>query len=132
MQNCPTDYSARTLLEEYYKKKLSPVEVVQAILKKIANHNSSLNAYRFVDNEYAMSSAREAESRWFKGEPIGILDGVPVSVKDVFATKNWSTRWGSLLTSENHRANEDAPPVARLREEGAILLGKTNTSEIHW
>ncbi|MBL94530.1 MAG: amidase [Magnetovibrio sp.] len=132
MLNDLTEISACALLSAYQAKNTSPVEVIRAVFKKVSTHDRSLNAFRLVDESMALSEARKSESRWHKGEPLGILDGVPVSVKDVFSTKHWSTRWGSLLTTNKSEFNEDAPAVARLREEGAVLIGKTNTSEFHW
>ena len=71
------------------------------------------------------------DAGWRRGEPRGLMDGVPTSVKDVLLTSGWSTRWGSTLTSETGSRDVAAPPVARMREHGAVLLGKTNTSEFH-
>ena len=131
----PTDLSrcsATELLALYRTKACSPVEATQAVLARISSLNARLNAFRLVDPERALAAARESEERWRRGEPRGLVDGVPTSVKDVLLTIGWSTRLGSTLTSEAGPWEVDAPPVARMREHGAILLGKTNTSEFHW
>ena len=124
--------SATELLALYRTKTCSPVEATDAVLSRISTLNDCLNAFRLVDPERALAAARESEERWRRGEPRGVVDGVPASVKDVLLTAGWSTRWGSMLTSETGSWEDDAPPVARMREHGAVLLGKTNTSEFHW
>ena len=124
--------SATELLALYRTKGCSPVEAVDAVLSRISVLDDRLNAFRLVDAERALTAARESEERWWRGEPRGLVDGVPATVKDVLLTAGWSTRWGSTLTSESGTWDVDAPPVARLREHGAVLLGKTNTSEFHW
>ena len=124
--------SATQLLALYRSKACSPVEAADAVLSRISSRNERLNAFRLVDPDRALAAARESEQRWWRGEPRGLVDGVPASVKDVLLTAGWSTRWGSTLTSEAGAWDVDAPPVARMREHGAVLLGKTNTSEFHW
>ena len=124
--------SATELLALYRTKACSPVEATGAVLSRISTLNDRLNAFRLVDPERALAAARESEDRWRRGEPLGLLDGIPASIKDVLLTAGWSTRWGSMLTSETGSWEEDAPSVARMREHGAVLLGKTNTSEFHW
>ena len=124
--------SATELLALYRTKACSPVEATGAALSRISALNDRLNAFRLVDPDRALAAARESEERWRRGAPRGLVDGVPTSVKDVLLTAGWSTRWGSTLTSETGPWDVDAPPVARLREHGAVLLGKTNTSEFHW
>ena len=124
--------SATELLALYRTGACSPVEATEAALSRISALNGPLNAFRLVDPERALAEARASERRWRRGEPLGLVDGVPTSVKDVLLTAGWSTRWGSTLTSETGSWDVDAPAVARLREHGAVLLGKTNTSEFHW
>ena len=126
------DLSATELLRLYRARQASPVEAVRDVLKRIEERDGRLNAFRLVDGECALADARASEGRWTRGAPMGALDGVPVSVKDVLLTKGWSTLWGSKLTRPDQPWDEDAPAVARLREAGAVLVGKTNTSEFHW
>ena len=116
------------VLALYQRKKLSPVEVTEACLKQILKYNPALNAFSFLDESHALRQARGAEKRWMKNEPVGALDGIPVTIKDWFHHKGWPTRYGSLVSSTLPQPM-DSPPVARLREQGAIFLGKTTLPE---
>ena len=122
--------SAAELLKRYAARTLSPVDVTAACLARIEKLNPIYNAFCLVDKEGAMKAARESEARWAAGKPIGLLDGVPTSVKDLLITKNWPTLRGSKAINKDQPWLEDAPCVARLREAGAILVGKTTTPEI--
>jgi aspartyl-tRNA(Asn)/glutamyl-tRNA(Gln) amidotransferase subunit A len=121
--------SATELVELYRTGKVSPVEVTQAVLDRIERVQARLNAFVLVDHEGALEAARESERRWRMGEPRGLIDGVPTSVKDLVLTKGWPTLKGSLTIDPAQPWDEDAPAVARLREHGAVLLGKTTTPE---
>ncbi len=121
--------SATELLDLYRAKSLSPVEATQAVLSQVRRHNESINAYVMVDEEQAIAQARASEDRWRVGEPKGLLDGVPTSIKDLILTKGWPTLRGSLAVDPGQPWDEDAPVVARLREHGAVLIGKTTTPE---
>ena len=123
---------ATELLAGYRARRFSPVEVVAAVLDRIDRHDGDLNAFRLVDAPAARAAARTSEARWQRGEPQGLLDGVPTTVKDLVLTKGWSTLRGSRAISPDQPWDEDAPSVARLREAGAILLGKTTTPEFGW
>src|SRR5262249_6942286 len=79
-----------------------------------------------------LAAARGSEARWAKSEPLGRIDGVPASIKDLLITKGWPTLRGSKAVDPKQPWEEDAPAVARLREEGAVLLGKTTTPEFGW
>src|SRR5438309_128294 len=124
--------SASALLDAYRRKTLSPVEATRAALARIERLEPKLNAFVLVDAEGALAAARESEARWAKGTPKGLVDGVPTTIKDIVLTKGWPTLRGSLLTKRDQAWNEDAPAVARLREHGAVLLGKTTTPENGW
>jgi aspartyl-tRNA(Asn)/glutamyl-tRNA(Gln) amidotransferase subunit A len=123
--------SATELLDAYRKHDLSPVEVTQAVLERIAKLNPVLNAFNLV-SERAMEDAKASEARWLAGQPRGLLDGVPVSIKDIILAKGWPTLRGSKTVDPKGPWNDDAPATARLREHGAILLGKTTTPEFGW
>ncbi len=110
------------------KKKLSPVEVVDAVLARIDKINPKVNAYCTVVPEMARERARQAETEVMKGERIGPLHGVPVSIKDLTLTSGIRTTWGSKIY-QNFVPQEDALVVQRLKTAGAIILGKTNTPE---
>jgi aspartyl-tRNA(Asn)/glutamyl-tRNA(Gln) amidotransferase subunit A len=79
-----------------------------------------------------LDQARAAESRWQRNEPCGLVDGVPVSIKDLVLTKGLPTRRGSLLVDSDQKWSEDAPSTASLRVHGAVILGKTTTPEFGW
>jgi aspartyl-tRNA(Asn)/glutamyl-tRNA(Gln) amidotransferase subunit A len=101
-------------------------------LNEIDRLNARLNSYCFVDREGALAQAREAEARWRRQQPCGLIDGVPVSIKDLVLTRGMSTLRGSRLVDPNQPWNDDAPSTARLREHGAVILGKTTTPEFGW
>jgi aspartyl-tRNA(Asn)/glutamyl-tRNA(Gln) amidotransferase subunit A len=109
-------------------KKVSPVEVVDAVLARIERLNPLLNAYCTVTAAAARAEAKEAEAAVMRGEVLGALHGIPVSIKDLVATKGVRTTHGSKLY-EHLIPDEDAPVVERLKRAGAIVLGKTNTPE---
>jgi aspartyl-tRNA(Asn)/glutamyl-tRNA(Gln) amidotransferase subunit A len=120
------------LVDGYRRKTLSPVEVTQAALDAIEAHDESVNAFVLVDPEGALAAAKQSEVRWHSGEPLGPGDGVPTSIKDALWTRGWPTLRGSALIDAAGPWEEDAPSVARLRETGAVLLGKTTTPEYSW
>jgi aspartyl-tRNA(Asn)/glutamyl-tRNA(Gln) amidotransferase subunit A len=124
--------SAIDLLAAYRAKTLSPIEATRAALDRIAELDSRFNAFCLVDEARAMAAAHESEARWHKGEPQGLVDGVPTTIKDIILTRDWPTLRGSKTVRRDQKWEEDAPVVARLREEGAILLGKTTTPEFGW
>lgn len=123
--------SATELVDLYRKRELSPVEVAAAVRRRIEDLNPILNAFNLVSDRLE-DDARESEARWAKGAAKGLLDGVPVSVKDILLTKGWPTLRGSKTVDASGPWNDDAPAVARLREHGALLLGKTTTPEFGW
>jgi aspartyl-tRNA(Asn)/glutamyl-tRNA(Gln) amidotransferase subunit A len=116
----------------YRSRKLSPLEAAEAALSRIEQSNARVNAYCLVDAEHALSQARKSEERYSKGESVGRLDGVPTSIKDNFLTRGWPTLRGSHAIDPDQAWHDDAPVVARLREHGAVLLGKTTTPEYAW
>jgi aspartyl-tRNA(Asn)/glutamyl-tRNA(Gln) amidotransferase subunit A len=124
--------SATELLAAYRAKTISPVEATRAALARIEKLNPVLNCFNLVDEKGALAAARESETRWKKGAPTGLLDGVPTSIKDIILTQGWSTLRGSKTTDPKGPWNDDAPAVARLREHGAVFLGKTTTPEFGW
>jgi len=87
-------FSATHLIDGFAKKTLSPVEVTQAILRRLERLEPKLNAFVLRDPEGALKSARASETRWQKGQPLGLLDGVPVTIKDLFLTRGWPTLRG--------------------------------------
>ncbi|MSP96114.1 MAG: amidase [Betaproteobacteria bacterium] len=132
MKNDLCSLSATNLIRFYARKQLSPVEVTRAVLERIEKLNPLLNAFCLVDQKQAIEKARQSEKRWAKGSSQGLLDGVPVSIKDLLLTRGWPTLRGSKTVGPKGPWNDDAPVVARLREHGAVLLGKTTTPEFGW
>ena len=126
------DKTAAELLEGYRVGEFTPVDATEAVLRRIGERDGALNAFVLVDQEAALDSARTSARRWRAGEPLGPGDGVPTSIKDIFPTTGWPTLRGSLLIDESGPWNFDAPCVARLKETGAVLLGKTATPEFAW
>ena len=124
--------SATALVEHYRSGKLSPVEVTRAVLDRIAALNPVFNAFCVLDEDSAIKSAQESEQRWRRGKPLGLVDGVPTTVKDLILAKGWPTRRGSKTIDAAQKWEEDGPPVARMREQGAVFLGKTTTPEFGW
>jgi aspartyl-tRNA(Asn)/glutamyl-tRNA(Gln) amidotransferase subunit A len=123
---------ASELIARYRDGSLSPVEATRAALDRIEAHNARLNAFNLIDAEGALAEARKSEERWRIGAPRGRVDGVPTAIKDLILTKGWPTLRGSHAVDPKQAWDEDAPCVARLREHGAVLLGKTTTPEFGW
>ncbi len=117
------------LLDHFKKRELSPVEVIQAVFDRIERFNPTLNAFCWLDEKRALGAAKDSEARWMKNEPCGYVDGIPVSVKDLSLTRGWPTRRGSKAIPEDGPWDEDSPSVARMREHGAVLFGKTTVPE---
>ncbi|WP_063732597.1 amidase [Streptomyces sp. RTd22] len=126
------DLTAVQLLERYGSGDLSPVEATRAALDRIEQIQPSVNAYSRVDGEEALRQAEESAERWRRGEPAGLLDGVPVSVKDILLMRGGPTLRGSRTVRTEGPWDEDAPAVARMRDHGAVFLGKTTTPEFGW
>ncbi len=124
----PLQLPVAEILKLYEKKRLSPVEVTETCLKQVLKYNPVLNALCHMDERLALHQAKAAEKRWAKGAPLGPIDGIPVTVKDFVNVKGWPTRIGSKTTSSLPQ-REDSPQVARLREAGAVFIGKTTTPE---
>lgn len=122
-------YTPATVLAALIRaRELSPVELVETVLRRIEASQPVLNAFITVTAETAMAEAREAEAAVARGDPLGPLHGVPFSVKDLIATRGVRTTMGSLIF-ENSVPDADAVAVARLKAAGGILVGKTTTPE---
>src|SRR5258705_13902911 len=120
---------ANELVRLYRARKVSPLEVMQAVLARIDAVNPTVNAYVTVARESALAAARRA-TRMLGRKAITLppLHGVPVSIKDLVATKGIRTTWGSLIYKD-HIPDKDDLVVQRLKAAGAIVVGKTNTPE---
>src|SRR6195952_4861356 len=122
---------ATQLAELIRTKQISPVEYMRALLRRIEALEPKVNAFVHLAADQAMDAARAAEATLMSGAPIGRLHGLPVTIKDLAITKDMPTQQGSLIFQGN-QPTEDAPIVSRLKHEGAIILGKTTTSEFGW
>jgi aspartyl-tRNA(Asn)/glutamyl-tRNA(Gln) amidotransferase subunit A len=112
-------------------KQISPVEVMAALLSRMDKLEPKINAMAAVDPELSMAGARAAEKALMGGGPIGRLHGLPVTIKDLTWTAEYNTEAGSFI-QKGFRAPIDAPFVTRLKDAGAVLAGKTTTSEFGW
>jgi aspartyl-tRNA(Asn)/glutamyl-tRNA(Gln) amidotransferase subunit A len=128
----PHELSAAELSTAFGTRDLSPVEVAEACLARIEALDAEINAFCLIDPHVAQTQAEESEQRWMEGAPLSPLDGVPVAIKDLLLTKGWPTRRGSLTVDPKGPWDIDAPTVARLREAGAVCIGKTTTPEFGW
>jgi aspartyl-tRNA(Asn)/glutamyl-tRNA(Gln) amidotransferase subunit A len=124
--------SAEALAALYRRKALSPVEAAEILFARIEALQPKLNAFCIVDRDGALTGARASEQRWRQGVPLGLLDGVPVTIKDLVLMRGFPTLRGSKLIDPAQDWSEDGPAVARLREAGAVILGKTTTPEFGW
>jgi aspartyl-tRNA(Asn)/glutamyl-tRNA(Gln) amidotransferase subunit A len=126
----PALFSAETMLTEFARRRLTPVDVMLAVTERVARLNPALNAF-VVMNPKALDAAAESSMRWRSGRPIGPLDGVPATVKDLLDLAGFPTRRGSRTTPVEPVA-DDAPLAASLRAAGAVIVGKTTTTEFGW
>ena len=116
--------TATELLAAYRSKALSPVEVTRAVLAHIHKWEPHVHATYALEGDEALAQAEASQARWLKGAPLGALDGVPVTIKENIATRGVPVPLGTAAT-ELVPAAHDAPPAARLREAGAVILCKT-------
>ncbi|HEY4274608.1 MAG TPA: amidase [Rhizomicrobium sp.] len=125
-------WNAPRLSAAFGSGEVSPVEVASSLLARIATLDVRVNAYCLIDEPATLAQARASEERWKKKAPLSPLDGVPVAVKDILLTRGWPTLRGSRTVDPDQAWNDDAPVVARLREAGAVLLGKVTTPDHGW
>ena len=120
--------SAADAAREIREGRLTSQELVQSCLERIRELEPKVQAWTFLDEEHALAQARAADERKANGEPIGPLHGVPVGVKDIFDTADMPTENGTVL-HRGRTPRRDAAAVAMLRAAGAVVLGKTVTTE---
>ncbi|WP_298931453.1 amidase [uncultured Ramlibacter sp.] len=118
------ELSATELIEGYRRRDFSPVEVTQSVLGHIERWEQHLHALYLLRPELALEQARASEARWLRGAPLGPIDGVPTTVKDNIATKGDPTPLGTAAI-DLVPAAADAPPAARVRESGGVIVAKT-------
>lgn len=126
------DLGAEALHTHCLAGTLSPVEVTHAVLERAEAINGVLNCFVRIDTEAALEQARQSEARYRSGAPLSVLDGVPVSIKDVVMVEGWVLGRGSALSEGAAPAAFDAPSVERLRAAGAVIFASTSTSEGGW
>ena len=124
--------TALGLIEQYRKCAVSPVEHMRETLQRIERLEPRINAFQWIDAQSALRQAEASQQRWLAGQPCGPLDGLPIAIKDLTLAAGWPTLSGSRTVDADREWNEDAPSVARLREAGAIIFGKTTTPEFGW
>ena len=129
MKNELYKLSAVDLLSMYKTRETNPLEVSLDIIKQLENKNSQFNAFVCFDKEKILQQAKLSSERWSSGKVKGILDGVPISIKDLLVTKDYPTRRGSFIESLPITSDKDAPVVKKILEQGGIVLGKTTTPE---
>jgi aspartyl-tRNA(Asn)/glutamyl-tRNA(Gln) amidotransferase subunit A len=120
--------TAREMVAGYAARSFTPDDTLDACLARIDACQAAINAFIHVDVDGARAAARASTLRWSRGEPLGAIDGVPVSLKDNLDAAGMPTTWGSRLLS-GYGPLEDELPVMRLRAAGAVLVGKTNLPE---
>jgi aspartyl-tRNA(Asn)/glutamyl-tRNA(Gln) amidotransferase subunit A len=118
------ELSAPALIQAYGRRELSPVEVVQSVLGHIERWEHRLQALYLLRPDLVLEQARASEVRWMRGEPRGRLDGVPVTIKENIATRGDPTPLGTAAI-DLLPAAADAPPAARVRESGGVIIAKT-------
>lgn len=126
------DLTAREALTLFRRRALSPVELAEDCLARIARDNPAVNAFSHIEGEQALIAARASEARWQAGTPCGPLDGVPTTIKDLTLTAGMPTRLGSATTSPEGPWEHDAPVSRHLRDAGAVVIGKTTSPEFGW
>ncbi len=124
--------SAAELGAAYRAGDLTPRQVADQLLARIKQFDGDINCFCLVDEGETQRQADEATARYAAGNPLGPLDGVPVGIKDLLLTAGWPTLRGSKTVDPNGPWDMDAPAVARLKEAGAILIGKTTMPEFGW
>ena len=125
----PADLAASELSQRFRRGELSPVETLHAVFARLDAWQPKINAFCYQDRDTAMKDARASEARWQVGAPLSPLDGVPISIKDLILAKGWPTLRGSRTVDMNQTWDADAPSVARIREAGMVIFGKTTTPE---
>ena len=118
------DLSATELLARYRDGSLSPLDATRAVLDRIAAWEPQLCATYALDPDGALAQATASEARWRSGRPQGALDGVPLMIKENIASQGVPVPLGTAAV-DLVPAERDAPPAARVREAGAVILGKT-------
>lgn len=124
----PNALSATEAARKIREGKLTSVDLVKACLKRIEDTDGQLHAWAYLNPEFALTQAAELDQIRLNGRPLGALHGVPVGLKDIIDTKDMPTEYGTAIY-QGRQPDADAGIVERLREAGAVILGKTATTE---
>lgn len=127
-----TELSAAEMIAAFQGGELSPVEAAEACLARIYELNDSVHAFCQINEKTTLAEARAAEARYKQGTATGLIDGVPVAVKDISLAAGWPNREGSKLNADDTPATVDAPAVAALKRHGMVTIGRTTTPELGW
>jgi aspartyl-tRNA(Asn)/glutamyl-tRNA(Gln) amidotransferase subunit A len=126
------DLTAIALVTGYRDGSFTPLDVLADTLARIEQVDPIVNAFVGVRPDTALEAAEESTRRWSAGEPLGPVDGVPATIKDSMALAGWPTLKGSRQSDPSKLLTEDSPTAARLKESGAVILGKTTCPEFAW
>jgi len=124
MSDALHELSAPVLVELYRRREVSPVEVARSVLGHIERWEHHIQALYLLRPDQVLEQAHASETRWLRGQPLGLIDGVPITIKENIATRGDPTPLGTAAT-EPVPATADAPPAARVREHGGVILAKT-------
>jgi aspartyl-tRNA(Asn)/glutamyl-tRNA(Gln) amidotransferase subunit A len=128
----PESLSIATLNHCFRNRQLTPTELTEILFRRIEDPTINHNAFVCTDRESAFQAARASSERWARSQPLGQLDGIPVAIKDVLDVAGLPTRYGSPAFYDAEPATTDSVCVKRLRDQGAIIIGKTRTWEFAW
>ncbi|MFM8423462.1 MAG: amidase [Candidatus Fonsibacter sp.] len=121
--------SALEIIEKTKKGEISSVEVAKSFIDRIEKFENKIKAWAFFDKKFFLEKAQEKDEWRLSGKPLGPLHGLPVAIKDIFKTEDMPTQYGTPIR-ENYQSRDDSKVVSILRSSGAIIMGKTVTTEL--
>lgn len=121
--------SALEIIEKTKKGEISSVEVAKSFIDRIEKFENKIKAWAFFDKKFFLEKAQEKDEWRLSGKPLGPLHGLPVAIKDIFKTEDMPTQYGTPIR-ENYQSRDDSKVVSILRSAGAIIMGKTVTTEL--
>ena len=124
--------SISNLLQHYKSGRFTPVDIVETLVELLQDENRNCNAMVSVDFDLLRQQAEESTNRWKNQSPVGVLDGIPIAVKDVLDVVGFKTQFGSPAMRDVQPALKDCEAVRRLRAAGALIIGKSRTWEFAW
>jgi aspartyl-tRNA(Asn)/glutamyl-tRNA(Gln) amidotransferase subunit A len=128
----PESLNIATLNDCFRNRQITPSVLIEELFRRIDDPARNNNAFVAIDRELVFQAARDSSERWEQGRPSGQLDGIPIAIKDVLDVAGLPTRYGSPAFYDAAPATADSICVKRLREQGAIIIGKTRTWEFAW